>query len=328
MKSNRQPAPATSSSMNCSRGRALRGVLAALVLASALVPRAGGAQPTDNKARAEGKLTAAREDFARADYQSALGKIEEAAALFPSPKLHFNFGVVYAKLGRNVEALEAYQRFLAQAGPGDSTRRGEAERQIAELRERVATLVLVADTVAADVFVDGRLYGTTPLPRPMLVNPGSHQLVVQKAGLAVAYTDRIDARAGAEIRIDARLGPAPPPPPPLPPAKAPLGRGRILSLVLGGVGVAASGVGVAYGLIARSRANEASDACPNQCVGQGGVDQWNQAQQAGNISTAAFVVGAAGIASGLVLWLHAKPVAESGPQIGLGPGGLQVRGIW
>ncbi len=341
MTSSHPPRPlAPSSTRSYSRERTVRRALAVVAVVFVLGPRASGAQPADNKARAEAKLTAARQDYERADYQSALSKIEEAAALFPSPKMHFNFGVVYARLGRSVEALEAFQRFLAEAGAIDPDRRSEAERQIAELRGRVAALVVASDTAGADVFVDGRLSGTTPLPRPVLVAPGLHQIVVQKAGVAAAYADRIDARAGTEIRIQARLAvsvtAATTIPPtvvsvtPAPEEKPPLGRARILGLVLGGVGVAATGVGVAYGLIARSRRDDASAACPNQCVAKGDVDRWNQARLAGNISTGAFVLGAAGIASGVVIWLSARPPADGAfrTQISLGPGGLHILGSW
>lgn len=337
----RPPNPPARASAPSARRRSWRPglwlALAMVTVALVLGPRVGRAQSADNKARAEAKVTEARQDFERADYQSALARLEEAAALFPSPKLHFNFGVVYASLGRNVEALEAFQRFVDQVGAMDANRRSEAERRITELRGRVAAVVVVGDTEGADVLVDGRSYGATPLPRPVLVAPGPHQIVVRKAGVAAPYTDHIDAHAGTEIRIQARLAvliaPAPPPVPAVTiatPAKPPLGRTRILSLVLGGVGVAATGMGIAYGLIAISRRDEAVAACPHQCSDQHGVNLWSQARSAGSISSGAFVIGAAGIASGVVVWLSAKPAADGalGPQLSLGPGGLQVLGSW
>ena len=65
------------------------------------------------------------------------------------------------------------------------------------------------------------------------------------------------------------------------------------------------------------------------CKDQDGVDAWSSAYTAGNIATGAFIIGAAGIASGAVVWLLAKPSPDGvGPQISLGPGGLQVLGKW
>jgi len=61
-----------------------------------------------------------------------------------------------------------------------------------------------------------------------------------------------------------------------------------------------------------------------------GVNAWNDAHSAGNIATGAFIVGGAAIASGVAVWLLAKPAAESptASQISFGPGGIQVAGRW
>jgi hypothetical protein len=80
-----------------------------------------------------------------------------------------------------------------------------------------------------------------------------------------------------------------------------------------------------------SRTEQANKICPTtQCDGQNGLDAWSSAHSAGNIATGAFIIGAAGIASGIVIWLRARPTADTpaGPQISLGSGGLQVRGQW
>jgi hypothetical protein len=60
------------------------------------------------------------------------------------------------------------------------------------------------------------------------------------------------------------------------------------------------------------------------------MDLKADAQAAGNVSTAAFVVGAVGLAGGAVLWFTAGPeTAETtSPQVGLGPTGIVVKGAW
>ena len=79
-----------------------------------------------------------------------------------------------------------------------------------------------------------------------------------------------------------------------------------------------------------SRRDEASSICPSDCSDRNGVDAWNRANSAGTIATGAFIVGAAGIASGVAVWLLAKPAADGAPaaQISLGPGGIQLTGRW
>ena len=97
--------------------------------------------------------------------------------------------------------------------------------------------------------------------------------------------------------------------PPRPAAKRDLRKTTIAAIALG-VGVAATGVGVAYGFIAMSRRDEASTICPSACPDMKGVNEWNDARSAGNIATGAFIVGAVGIASGVVVWLLARPTVR------------------
>lgn len=169
---------------------------------------------------AEAKVAEARKAFERGDYQQSLGSLREAQTLYPSPKLHFNFGLVFKALGRDVDALAAFTRFLSEAPGASADRRAEAERQVSELRGRVAWLDVASDADGAEVFVDGRSYGKTPLSTAVVVAPGPHQIVVQKDGQANPYTDRIEARPGAEIRIQARIF-VPPIAVQAPPAPAP-----------------------------------------------------------------------------------------------------------
>jgi PEGA domain len=173
------------------------------------VPAAETATQEDKaeaKAQAEAKVAAARDLYERGDFQAALVTLEEAYALYPSPKLFFNLGVVQRGMGRDVEALASFERFLAEGGAAaPAERREDAERHVAALRGRVAFLDVVSDVSEAEVFVDGRRYGKTPVLAPIVVAPGPHQVLVQKQGAPLAYTDRIEARAGALVRVQVRL---------------------------------------------------------------------------------------------------------------------------
>src|SRR5215475_11501406 len=85
--------------------RAVR--LAALALAAglALAPRAAAA---DDKAAAKAKLVEGADLLKRGEYQSALERFQRAYELVPSPKIQFNFGLAYKGLGRNADAIEAF----------------------------------------------------------------------------------------------------------------------------------------------------------------------------------------------------------------------------
>jgi hypothetical protein len=96
-----------------------------------------------------------------------------------------------------------------------------------------------------------------------------------------------------------------------------------------GVGVVGLGLGIGFGLASMSKHDEAAKACPRLCSDQHGVDLWNQARSAGNVSTAAFIVAGAGLAGGAALWFTARrPARAATTQIGLGIGTLQLGGTW
>jgi hypothetical protein len=206
-----------------------------------------------------------------------------------------------------------------------------------------------ADLVAVTVKMDGELLAERLQGSALPIDPGEHTFTFEVAGRPRVEKRLLilegEKRRRERVAFEALEPPKPLAPPPMtvanpvvleqprqsPQPKPGLGRPRTVALVLGGIGVAATGLGVAYGLIAMSRREDANNLCPTtQCNGQGGLDAWSRAHSAGNIATGAFIVGAAGIASGLVIWLRAKPAADTatGAQISLGPAGLQVRGQW
>jgi hypothetical protein len=232
--------------------------------------------------------------------------------------------------------------------------RAECSRRVLEVDASMPTVVFEAkdvtgmEVVEILVKMDGDVLADRLLGSALPVDPGEHTFTFAAAGrptvekrLLILEGEKL-RRERVELQAIAapRAAPAAPltiakpaamePNSPPPGARPSLGRARTLALVLGGVGVAAIGVGALYGSIAMSRKAEAQAACPGQCADQDGVNKWDGAFSAGNISTGAFVVGAAAIASGAFVWWRARPAANGVPetQVSLGPGGLRVLGRW
>jgi hypothetical protein len=233
--------------------------------------------------------------------------------------------------------------------------RTECLARVSETEASIPTVVFEATDAAGTtlfevkVKMDGELLTDRLSGAALSVDPGAHTFTFESSGRPIVETKLVILegeklrRERVELESVATVTPVTAPPverakaaastpaqqPPV--TEPPLGNARILALVLGGVGLAASGVGVAYGLVAKSLRDEANGLCPKpQCPDQSGVDRWNQASSAAGIATGAFVIGAAGIASGVVIWLSGKPAADGvrGPQISLGPGRIQVSGRW
>ena len=233
----------------------------------------------------------------------------------------------------------------AESCPADV--RAECLGRVSEIDASMPTVVFEAkDAAGAIVFtvkvkMDGELLAERLQGSALPIDPGEHTFTFEVAGrpsvekhLMIFEGEKL-RRERVEFEAIAAQKPDPPPPatlvtsetvePPHPAAKAPLRKGRIVGLALGGVGVAAIGVGGAYTFVAMSRRNEASSICPTNCDDTYGLNAWKRANSAGTVATGAFIVGAAGIASGAVVWLLAKPAADGAPgsPISLGPGGIQ-----
>ena len=105
---------------------------------------------------------------------------------------------------------------------------------------------------------------------------------------------------------------------------------RILALVSGGVGVAGLAVGTGFGLDSKAKRDDAGAYCDgSSCREQAGVDLKRDAIAAGNVSTVAFALGAAGLVGGAVLWFSApQPSNGTTLQVGVDTRGIAVRGTW
>src|SRR2546430_11803534 len=123
--------------------------LAALlrVLPALADPPAKPDQTTRKAARA--KLLQGVRLLRRSDYQGALATFEEAYALVPSPKIHYDLGLAHLGLSHDAEALEAFDKFLSEAPDAPADKRHKATEYRAELRDRVGTVEIAADVDGA-----------------------------------------------------------------------------------------------------------------------------------------------------------------------------------
>ena len=197
------------------------GCLLALVLYArvALAEEAAPDAPAA-KARASALVNEASRAYQRRDYPAALAGFEEAYAVYASPRLLFNLGQTYAQLGRYVEATTSFERFLTSAADAPASAQAEARRALEAMREKVARIEVASNVAGAEVLLDGRSQGLTPQPRPVLVTPGRHQVVVRKAG-AEPFARELEVLGGTLARVEAELQLAAPPPPPPAAAAAP-----------------------------------------------------------------------------------------------------------
>jgi hypothetical protein len=215
--------------------------------------------------------------------------------------------------------------------------RNECVRRVADINSGMPTIVFeVKDGTGRDlggvrVSMDGQVLSERFEGSALSIDPGEHTFLFEVAGQPSVQKQFVIREGEKDRRERIVIGP-------IEPAAVPaastgqeqehgLGTQKILAIVAAGVGVVGVGVGTVFGVQAISKHNDAAQACPNLCADQAGVAMWSDAQSAGNLSTAGFVVGAVGLVGAAILWLTAKS-PHGGGQMGLGPGGLELRGAW
>ncbi|MET0791674.1 MAG: PEGA domain-containing protein [Polyangiaceae bacterium] len=117
------------------------------------------------------------------EFLLALVEFERAYQLSSNYKVLYNIGQVRIQLGRYAKAKEALEEFLKVGGSSISAERTQAvNKDLAALAERTASLNVVTAQDGADISLDGKLIGTSPLSAAVIVDAGEHTLVVHKSG--------------------------------------------------------------------------------------------------------------------------------------------------
>lgn len=129
----------------------------------------------------------ARDRFAEGVEFFDAGRFEEARAAFlqayalkPHPALLLNIGQSELRAGRYADAASRFSEYLATTPADASPERLSAERGLAESRRHVAELRPTVNVAGAELFVDERRLGHTPLTTPIFVTPGRHRVRAER----------------------------------------------------------------------------------------------------------------------------------------------------
>jgi tetratricopeptide (TPR) repeat protein len=94
-----------------------------------------GSQAADPEAKAKAQtlLKDGARSYRQGSFANALEKFNQAYAVFPSPKLLYNIGQANRELGRSVEAVEAFDKFLSLSTDASPELMSDARRSLNEL---------------------------------------------------------------------------------------------------------------------------------------------------------------------------------------------------
>ena len=151
--------------------------------------------------------------YEKKDYAGALGKFEQAYERKSDPRILLNIGLTKEKLDRMPEAAVDYERFLRAASGGRYPKRAKAVRSMLQrLRKKLASVSLSCPVRGAAVLVGASSRGTTPLPFPLYLKPGTYTLTVEKAGHK-AFQQQLTLAADQHEKLNVPLPAAPLPEP-------------------------------------------------------------------------------------------------------------------
>lgn len=283
----------------------------------------------DPKKVARQHYEAGADAMRKGEYDAARREFEAAYAASPNYRVLYDIAEADLGLGLPEQALDAFERFLADgAAQVPPKQREQVTQQIAQLELGFAALEVATDPAGAAVTLDGAPLGTTPLARAVRTRAGVHVVGASRPG--AAPVNRVVTLAGGQReRILLALPDSPPAPPAAVTAPAPAeppsrprdvpaaqqGGSFPVGYVLIGAGIAAAGVaGTEYawnrGRVERFRSNQAalqSDTSPgrNERVLRNNAlaDSIHRASAV----TVGFGIAAGALVAGGVVWLLVEP---------------------
>lgn len=165
---------------------------------------APSAEPKDaKKEEAKQRFDRAMALFDRKAWDAALAEFLESRAAYPTRSNTQNAAICLRNLNRFDEALDMFEKLVAEFPNIGDKDRAAVDKEIAELRALVGTIELRTDEAGAAVTIDGRDRGTTPSP-PIRVAAGSHAVRVYKAGLA-PFEKRVEVAGRQNVVVDVKL---------------------------------------------------------------------------------------------------------------------------
>ncbi len=145
--------------------------------------------------------------FMEENYLGALQSFEDSYRLVPKASVLYNIGMCQKALFKMAEALSTFKKYLKEEGEDISiAKRKTVEAAILEITKMVGVAVISEAPEGADVLLNGKYLGNTPLIDSIVLNPGRHTIRIQKEGLEPLEIE-VTAVSGAELTLRAVLEP-------------------------------------------------------------------------------------------------------------------------
>lgn len=146
--------------------------------------------------------------LAARNFAEAEAALSQSYRLATTPDILFYLGALAFAQGRTLDAHDLMRRYLAEREP-DSTSVSPSTTEVREA-QRVLSLPVpphgkldVLGDGGALVSLDGRLVGSLPLGRPLLVAPGAHKIGLESGSQRAEESVQVSANRFIEVRYNA-----------------------------------------------------------------------------------------------------------------------------
>jgi hypothetical protein len=314
-------------------------LVAAPVLCVAAFSSPCCAEPTnagvgaDDNARARVLLREGIDAFKAGKNEEAATALSGAWAIRQTYDVAASLAQAELALKRYRDAAEHLDYCVSHFSPMDSEQKlQQVKAGLDDAKTHVATLKVSVDRAGAEIHIDARVVGTSPLAASVFVEPGAHTLEARLGGDKVSQI--LTFEAGHEYPVTLRLGVAGVSLSPSP--RAANDDRSIVPVIIGGTVAAIGAAGlITFGIAASSntdkmkqlRAQNGAFGCNDGTASAGDCaaerDAADSHDKNRNLAVASAVVGAIGLVSIPVYWFWPR---DDAAQTASRPRGLRLHG--
>lgn len=180
------------------------GTAAAVLGALLLVPARVHAQDDVTITMARERFKEGVSYFDKKEFAKARVAFLQAYALKKHPAVLLNLAQSELRSGHEADAAKHFAQYLREHQDATEAERQGAESGLTAAKALVGEVSLDVDAPGAEIYVDGGLEGSSPLPAPIYLTPGVHEIAAKKDGKAAK--SEVTSSAGQVTSLSLKLG--------------------------------------------------------------------------------------------------------------------------
>jgi hypothetical protein len=185
--------------------RFLAGVLCALAIAVAVfTSRRAAAADDDVTEMARQRFREGVQFFDQRQYEKARLAFLQSYAIKPHPATLLNLGQSELRAGHPDEAAGHFSEYLRTNTSANEAEKQEAELGFTAAKAKVGEVTVAVDASGAQVSVDGQEKGSSPLPGPLYLSPGTHAIEARSNDRNVSKNVTVLAGQAVSVNLSFR----------------------------------------------------------------------------------------------------------------------------